>query len=971
MRSFQFDMKSFFIFLLFWQVGVAVVEKRPVSSLRKRKEVDTTDYSSICSTLTPNTVELSRLKNKKYGDFTNRELLSSFVYEKVEVFEDKSTIAMSNGFVCTIFDKVFPRLAYLVGDVEGKGNYHPRNSLGRDGITLQSIRHPVNYNGDQANVKHKDLPYLIFSSSDKPNPMMNATIKINSADGSAELNVYNMLDNIQVPVAKENWSISLKPRERFIKFSTEGQEIFNSREVHKMREKELYGKDNFPNKDYRVGVIYHNFTFQAASITAFYEEGVVQMMNQPNYGPNLPNQIGDYYPSQDKVSHIYTVGSLGSVENQQGNYSIAVDFMQDIEEARSTISPGKRRNEIPFTMLRSNNNTVSPTGFSQIMVGNFDAYEGDLDTWNNGFTKLKNGPSKFILEHNLQQKEPKVWQTTLRLSPNNKDFPIASFSTGLYYDPQQSTKLLSDIDMYAFFTGIYASPVNCLRTAINAVAPNIAVGQISTSVHSPAQGYEDTYNYFDPDNYLSTTAMMCSGYSFIQEQVRKVIEHSGDYLTKDGQLPHHFSNLEPTYVALSGETQPGPNVFWILSAFNYAKNTANFKWLKEYMPVLRRASNFLFDLIDPEKKLLYVPGSLFIDVFIRNNFTADTNAMMVGFLQEFADAEERVGNITGANNLRNISNSIAFAMNDYLWNKTTNDHYITQLNKDGSTADFVDYDANLMAVANKVCNDEYILPSRNPLGNKKEMSQQGYAFKQKKSNSRCLSLLSRVDSGQCTHGNKNQGKATWVSEYYYGENDTTDGNTGDSSVAMGRIGWFDALSRQNTKDLETFDNLLLNPLQEDLLRFTFMRERYDCDGKNVRTETYFEYPSVVVMMTRLIRYGIRLNMLDITIDPFGHQDSSFLYNIGNIFVDYKYNEKNSINLSFPGGDENYKRSLFISGMTPGLDYQLLIVTKESGNIEKKYTIVASHDGWLRFTQDFAFGNDKIYRISPKKTMETM
>lgn len=30
-------------------------------------------------------------------------------------------------------------------------------------------------------------------------------------------------------------------------------------------------------------------------------------------------------------------------------------------------------------------------------------------------------------------------------------------------------------------------------------------------------------------------------------------------------------------------------------------------------------------------------GSLMIDVFIRNNFTADSNAMMVGFLREFAD----------------------------------------------------------------------------------------------------------------------------------------------------------------------------------------------------------------------------------------------------------------------------------------------------------------------------------------------
>lgn len=65
------------------------------------------------------------------------------------------------------------------------------------------------------------------------------------------------------------------------------------------------------------------------------------------------------------------------------------------------------------------------------------------------------------------------------------------------------------------------------------------------------------------------------------------------------------------------------------------------------MPTLRLASSFLFDLIDSDYKLAFVPGSLMIDVFIRNNFTSDTNAMLVGFFEEFAAAEYAVGNITG------------------------------------------------------------------------------------------------------------------------------------------------------------------------------------------------------------------------------------------------------------------------------------------------------------------------------------
>jgi hypothetical protein len=88
------------------------------------------------------------------------------------------------------------------------------------------------------------------------------------------------------------------------------------------------------------------------------------------------------------------------------------------------------------------------------------------------------------------------------------------------------------------------------------------------------------------------------------------------------------------------------------------------------MPTLRRASSFLFDLIDHDVGLINAPGSLYIDassmnqtnamrcapaaktffsqVFIRGNFTSDSNAMAVIFFREFAAAEAAVGNSTGA-----------------------------------------------------------------------------------------------------------------------------------------------------------------------------------------------------------------------------------------------------------------------------------------------------------------------------------
>ena len=47
--------------------------------------------------------------------------------------------------------------------------------------------------------------------------------------------------------------------------------------------------------------------------------------------------------------------------------------------------------------------------------------------------------------------------------------------------------------------------------------------------------------------------------------------------------------------------------------------------------------------------------------------------MLVGFFNEFGDAEEAVGNLTRAQELRDLSGGIAKAVNQYLWDPIDND----------------------------------------------------------------------------------------------------------------------------------------------------------------------------------------------------------------------------------------------------------------------------------------------------------
>ena len=67
----------------------------------------------------------------------------------------------------------------------------------------------------------------------------------------------------------------------------------------------------------------------------------------------------------------------------------------------------------------------------------------------------------------------------------------------------------------------------------------------------------------------------------------------------------------------------------------------------------------------------------------------------------------------------------------------------------------------------------------------------------------------------------------------YGPGDTTGfpkGNIGDSCSAMGRIAYFDARARKVTNDAASFETQL-SRMQKDLLFYTWMHERYGCDGK--------------------------------------------------------------------------------------------------------------------------------------------
>ena len=133
-----------------------------------------------------------------------------------------------------------------------------------------------------------------------------------------------------------------------------------------------------------------------------------------------------------------------------------------------------------------------------------------------------------------------------RLAPVDGDFPVGTPVT------RALAGNLPESQLRAFLTGIYASPVGCLES-FNKDLP----GQIAPSIHHPESAYKGLYNFFDPDNFISTSAMLYSGDPFLANEVRKILERTGSFALDNGQLPHHLIGTKPTYVALSGATQVG------------------------------------------------------------------------------------------------------------------------------------------------------------------------------------------------------------------------------------------------------------------------------------------------------------------------------------------------------------------------------------------------------------------------------
>ncbi len=169
---------------------------------------------------------------------------------------------------------------------------------------------------------------------------------------------------------------------------------------------------------------------------------------------------------------------------------------------------------------------------------------------------------------------------------------------------------------------------------------------------------------------------------------------------------------------------------------------------------------------------------------------------------------------------------------------------------------------------------------------------------------------------------------------------------GDSVVTLARIGWVDALARKKLADLDTFERLLLAPLQRDLVDSTWLFERYDSSGTQIRTSFYFEYPSLVAIMLREVRYGVNIGLSTVEVAPFPAQP--FVYALGAVKVTYG---PDFVSLSLPG-DANLVQNKKVSVKNVKGDATYLVANSCSNS---GVTAVSDSTGTLAFSAVFTTG----------------
>lgn len=266
--------------------------------------------------------------------------------------------------------------------------------------------------------------------------------------------VYCNVDEEYVPILSQNWDISV------------GR---GKREVNVQIQDEFKGT-------HEVYSLSHKVYPSSASVYGLYDRGVAQMMN--NHEQCLL--------SDQQLPRVYSLGN-----------GTSLDILHSISMDNRTVQKTPSGSTSDIQSILVSDYLSIPSGVEFVMAyGNIEDVEVSYEmekAWVR-CSRLQVGEmSPVIIEGGTK------WSTSLLLYPNNYDFPVSSMK-----DVASVPHLKSQEDLLTHMIGVYASPAGCLKSYYTGWQ-----GTIAPTIAHPDTGYSPDTNFFDPDSFISLSALLC------------------------------------------------------------------------------------------------------------------------------------------------------------------------------------------------------------------------------------------------------------------------------------------------------------------------------------------------------------------------------------------------------------------------------------------------------------------------------
>ena len=398
-------------------------------------------------------------------------LLQEASAASVKWTETDDEVVLQNGYTYVSFNKLNNAIDKISADFSGSGSFQHNNLAQPFALkVLLTEESKLSRQARCVSSKKSKIQVKWLEQTEKFSSFQVSNILDRSGADCATSDA-NAKSADEDPVVSEEWTITLKEGERSVTVDIRSEVL----------------------RDAAVQYILHGVYSQSPSLYGLFPQGVAQMMGNTN------TCMGSAQP----LSRAYMLGDGAALDVVRHNYREAYAFNADITDTATTVTASKRTGASSVVLVSAHDGFGS--GIEDVLVGAYpDLSTKMITAW--GRNCWGGAASTAVVQG-------QSWEFALTFIPNNYDFPAY-----LLNDVAATAATVPFDQLRAYLTGIYASPVGCLQSYYDK-----QFGTIAPTISHPEVGYAPDTNFFDPDNFISLSAMLYSGDAYLTRQVRDVL----------------------------------------------------------------------------------------------------------------------------------------------------------------------------------------------------------------------------------------------------------------------------------------------------------------------------------------------------------------------------------------------------------------------------------------------------------------